>query len=261
MKLNTEEIDLEAKFAVLDTELSPTINMNHLFSRFYNNAYEQQRIQNLTNILMEDLIYQANEKGLNDSFFLHIAPNNGISNGKENLKLAVKGDIGTTDIQFMIKGAVKESGLLVLLNKHIFNKKGYYPFGEKFNARIAPKSFKELITLCVRKIKKKDMPCIVGVGDTVTSNKCTKTGIWLRGGSDRGFLTLIKELGKEYGIDNKVIIVDSSHGEVYRPSLKNGNRKGISDPEDNLKFDLVIEGGPDSYIKWFNELAIMRKGP
>ena len=34
---------------------------------------------------------------------------------------------------------------------------------------------------------------IVGVGDTVTSIKDTQTNSWLRGGSDRGFLTLIQK--------------------------------------------------------------------
>ena len=37
----------------------------------------------------------------------------------------------------MISGAVKEAGLLVLLNKYIYSTSGNYPFGETFNARIA----------------------------------------------------------------------------------------------------------------------------
>ena len=46
------------------------------------------------------------------------------------------------------------------------------------------------------------MPTIIGVGDTITSNKDKKSNQILRGGSDRGFLTLIQNLGKKYRKEN-----------------------------------------------------------
>ena len=82
---------------------------------------------------------------------------------------------------------------------------------------------------------------------------------WLRGGSDRGFLTLIQELGKEYSKKNKVILVDSSGGEVDRPSLSNHLLKGISDLEDPLKFNTYFKDGPKGYVSWFNKMAEERR--
>ena len=82
--------------------------------------------------------------------------------------------------------------------------------------------------------------------------------IYLRGGSDRSFLEFIQILGNEFGINNKIIFVDSSSGEVERPSTKKTGLKGISDLYDNLKFDLVFQNGPKEYISWFIELANKR---
>ena len=76
-----------------------------------------------------------------------------------------------TDIQLLIKGAVKDSGVLFLLNKFIADKTGKAPFGSNFNFRDSPNSVTEKIDLCKRTIQKEDMPLIVGVGDTVTSKK------------------------------------------------------------------------------------------
>ena len=207
---------------------------------------------------MEILISQAKQENLTNSFFLHIAPNLGISEGKEIIKYSVKGDVGTTDIQFMIKGAIKEAGLLVLINKFIGNKYGSYPFGENFNVREAPLSQDALIALCKKKINPKEMPLIIGIGDTVTSNPCQSGSSWLRGGSDRGFLTLIQELGKIFNQNNKVILVDSSGGEVDRPSLNSEDLEGISDREDKLKFNYLVKGGPKEYIDWFTYIANKR---
>ena len=79
-----------------------------------------------------------------------------------------------------------------------------------------------------------------------------------RGGSDRSFLELIQMLGNEFGIKNKIIFVDSSSGEVERPSTKKPGLTRISDVYDNLKFDLVFKNGPKEYISWFIELASKR---
>ena len=116
----------------------------------------------------------------------------------------------------------------------------------------------EKIDLCKRTIQKEDMPLIVGVGDTVTSKKNNYEESYQRGGSDRSFLELIQILGKEFGVKNKIIFVDSSSGEVERPSTKKTGLTGISDVYDNLKFDLVFKNGPKEYISWFIELASKR---
>ena len=99
------------------------------------------------------------------------------------------------------------------------------------------------------------MPQLVGVGDTVTSTESASGDGWLRGGSDRGFLTLLQELGRSFQRPNRVVIVDSSGGEIDRPSLADDSLAGISDPEDPLQFDVCIPGGPDQYVDWFVDLA------
>ena len=94
------------------------------------------------------------------------------------------------------------------------------------------------------------MPTIIGVGDTITSQKISHKS-YSRGGSDRSFLELIQLLGKEFRSNNKIIFVDSSSGEVYRPSTKKSGFEGIIDEEDNLKFDMVFQNGPKEYVEWF----------
>ena len=133
-----------------------------------------------------------------DSFFLHISPNLGTINHAELIKESSKNDIGSTDIQLLLNGAVKDSGVLCLLNKFIGTKKGYKPFGENFNFRDAPKLIDDKINFCKKYIKHEDMPIIIGVGDTVTSKKLNENSSYLRGGSDRSFLEFIQLLGKEY---------------------------------------------------------------
>ncbi len=254
-----QEIVNLSNSAILATRFSPTININRIFNIIPQDIELQREIQLSINVIMENIMEIAKEKGLKDSFYLHIAPNLGKINNKERIKFSTQGDIGTTDIQFMLSGAVKEAGLLVLINKYIQIKFGRAPFGDNFNARIAPNSIKGLITLCQEKITEKEMPLLIGVGDTVTSNKSSDGKEWLRGGSDRGFLTLIQELGKIYNLQNKVVLVDSSSGEVDRPTLSNKDLEGISDLEDPLKFNTFFRKGPESYINWFNKLAEERE--
>jgi len=55
------------------------------------------------------------------------------------------------------------------------------------------------------------------------------------------------------------VLVDSSGGEVDRPSLADGSLAGISDPEDPLRFDVCVPGGPEAYVNWFKTLASARK--
>jgi len=182
-------------------------------------------------------------------------PNLGLKEGREIMKYSTQKEFGTTDIQFIINGAIKEAGLLLILNKYILNKTGIYPFGENFNVRNAPKTLNQLVKLCKDKIPIDQMPMLIGVGDTVTSEKDNKSKSWLRGGSDRGFLTLIQVLGELYKKDNQVIFVNSSNDQVCRPKIIGSDMTGISDPSDALSFNMIINDGPEEYIEWFKQLA------
>ena len=73
--------------------------------------------------------------------------------------------------------------------------KGYSPFGKDFNTRESSYSIKDMVSLCINRVPKKDMPLMVGVGDTVTSSYVDLKSGYMRGGSDRSFLTLIQEIG------------------------------------------------------------------
>ena len=201
-----------------------------------------------------EIIYKAKAQGLENSFFLHISPNLGSKDGNEIIKLSSVNDIGSTDIQLLIKGAVKDSGVLFLLNKFIYDSTGIAPFGRNFNFRDSPKSLIEKVNFCKKYIKPEDMPTIIGIGDTVTSQKIPNNG-YSRGGSDRSFLEFIQLLGKEFESNNKIIFVDSSSGEVYRPSTKISGLEGISDDDDNLKFDMIFQNGPKEYLNWFIKFA------
>ena len=205
--------------------------------------------------IMNNILEDSRSYGLDKSFYLHLMPNLGIKDGREIMKYSTQKEFGTTDIQFIIKGAIKEAGLLLLLNKYIANKSGVYPFGENFNVRNAPKTHNKLIELCKDKIPINQMPLLIGVGDTVTSVKDNKNNSWLRGGSDRGFLTLIQKLGKSYKKENQVIFVNSSNDQVLRPSINGNDMTGISDANDDLKFNMIINDGPKEYIEWFKQLA------
>jgi glucosylglycerol 3-phosphatase len=257
-ELSKEDINFHAVKSICETRFSPTINFNSLFDLVKKDSDKRKLIQISFEKMMNEIILKAETEGLKNSFFLHISPNLGSKNGKETIKLSSEDDIGSTDIQLLIKGAVKDSGVLFLLNKFISNKTGKAPFGSNFNFRNSPNSIKEKIDLCKRTIKVEDMPLIVGVGDTVTSKKNNGEKSFLRGGSDRSFLEFIQILGKEFGINNKIIFVDSSSGEVERPSTKKTGLIGISDIHDNLKFDIVFKNGPKEYIRWFIELASKR---
>ena len=114
----------------------------------------------------------------------------------------------------------------------------------------------ELIT---NNIHEKYMPTLIGVGDTVTSSYDESSHKILRGGSDRGFLTLISMLNSYYGKHNKVILVNSSGGEVNRPNISLDNLNGVSDVDDPLNIDYVFKDGPSQYIEWFSYLSKLLK--
>ena len=170
-ELSQEDINFHAVKSICETRFSPTINFNSLFDLVHEDSDKRKLIQISFEKMMNEIILKAESEGLKNSFFLHISPNLGNKNGRETIKLSSQDDIGSTDIQLLIKGAVKDSGVLFLLNKFIEIKTGRAPFGTNFNFRNSPKSFREKIDLCKRSIHIDDMPLIVGVGDTVTSKK------------------------------------------------------------------------------------------
>ncbi len=254
-ELHGQALEEELKLAILDTQVSPTINLNSLFSRIKGDVSRQKQLQTMLSDLMDCLMTAATTAGLPQSFFLHVAPNLGQdASGQERIKSAVHGDVGTTDIQFMLKGAIKEVGLLVLINRHIAKKTGTAPLGDTFNVRTAPHDHQALLDLCHQHIQRDAIPMLVGVGDTVTSTPCPLGDGWLRGGSDRGFLTLLQQLGASYERPSRVVLVDSSHGEIDRPNLSDSKLSGISDPDDPLRFDCLVKGGPEEYVDWFKTL-------
>ena len=147
----------------------------------------------------------------------------------------------------------------MLINQHIARRHGDFPLGEDFNVRTAPRDHGALLQLARERLPMERLPLLVGVGDTVTSNPAADGSGWLRGGSDRGFLTLLQDLGRWSGRSNRVVLVDSSHGEVDRPSLADRHLRGISDPEDPLTLDVLMPGGPAEYVNWFQALAQRRR--
>ncbi len=241
--------------AICDTRFTPTLNFNEIFNYVKNDFKKVKGLQLIMEKIMNKLLEQARNYGLENSFHLHMMPNLGLKEGREIMKYATQNEFGTTDIQFIINGAIKEAGLLLILNKYISSKTGSYPFGERFNVRNAPKKLSQLVELCIDKIPSNQMPLLIGVGDTVTSEKDNTSNSWLRGGSDRGFLTLIQKLGESYKKENQVIFVNSSNDQVLRPRVQGSDMSGISDPNDYLKFNMIINDGPEEYIEWFKQLA------
>ncbi len=256
-KMDDNLINFHMKKSICDTRFSPTINFNSLFEISENNL-KKIKIQRYFQKMMNEIISIGESEGLRNSFFLHISPNLGTKNGVEILKESKKNDIGSTDIQLLLKGAQKDAGVLFLLNKFIGDRKGKKPFGENFNFKDAPIEKNEKIAFCKKYIQPKDMPLIIGVGDTITSNQIKKSNSFSRGGSDRSFLEFIQLLGYEFGIKNNIIFVDSSYGEVFRPSTKETGLKGITDKYDSLKFDIIFQDGPEEYINWFTKIAHKR---
>ena len=256
--MEQKTIEYHASISICDTKFSPTINFNSLFEIIGSDWEKRVILQKELHIMMNEIINICESENLSNSFFLHISPNLGTVNDKEIIKYSTQNDIGSTDIQFLLKGAVKDSGVLFLLNKFIGKKTGIKPFGENFNFRDSPKTLKDKVAFCKKYIQEKDMPLIIGIGDTITSQKNSRGKSYSRGGSDRSFLELIQSLGKEYSNENVIIFVDSSSGEVFRPSTKKTGLQGITDKEDYLKFDFIFQNGPTEYIKWFIEIANQR---
>ncbi len=266
---NTLEICIQS--AVLDNKASPTANLNAFYERLSDRIDIYAALQKRLQTLVEELISEANAQGLNDSFFVHYAPNLGRNDrGLEILRPAKEGDSGTTDFQFMLRGAIKEAGVLALLNRYYFHRTGTYPLGEDFSVRQAPKTHSELLQLVADNFDAEIMPIIIGVGDTVNSTAQLEGDrlVVRRGGSDRNFLQLIQDIDKTFNKGNIVVYIDSSDGEVKnRKPLKLGTDpetqttivlEGPGDPkdtEDPLILNVVFPGGYQDYTTVFQAAA------
>lgn len=247
---------------ILPNLVSPTLNINSLHCHFGENWTMTRALQERLQGWMDELMQDAQEARLGGCFFVHLAPNLGRSAGRELLQLASARGVGTTDFQLMLRGAIKEAGLLVLLNRYVETITGHAPLGRAFNVRQAPRDTTSLLFLARKRFDPHWIPRLVGVGDTVTSEPpgTASSGQYLRGGSDRGFLTLIQELGRIFGKPNEVLLVDSSDGEVERPSFANNPElHGISDSQDPLRLTATFPGGHREYIQFFIALARRRQ--
>lgn len=278
--LTTSQIDELIQATVLDNPVSPTVNINNFYEVLREQEGSYRQLQQAIQGLMEQLLQQAQQKGLENSFFVHYAPNLGRdAQGEERIELAQGQNSGTTDFQFMLRGAIKEVGVLVILNHYYYGQTGTYPLGKDFNARQAPSSQPELLDLIKDNFAPEIMPTMVGVGDTVTSKVEESNGQlqFCRGGSDRGFLELIQAIGREFQTDNVTVYVDSSHGEVKnRKPLKleswTNDDNGVpqtkwrviegpgdhQDTEDPLRLNVVFPGGYQQYIDFFQTAASRR---
>ena len=278
--LSPEQITEYIQATVLDNQVSPTANLNVFHDALLQRPEIYIELQKTMQKLTNQLLQEAEAMGLTNSFFVHYAPNLGRDDsGKEILQLANESSSGTTDFQFMLRGAIKEVGVLVILNYYYYLRTGNYPLGADFNVRQAPHNQQELIALVAGNFDLKLMPTIIGVGDTVTSKEVVNFGQsqFQRGGSDRGFLELIQALGQEFKRGNIVVYVDSSGGELKnRKPLKlenftinNGGTihqeqrviEGPGDPRDNsdpLTLNVVFPEGYQQYIETFTTAANLR---
>ena len=265
-----EQLEEYIQATVLDNKVSPTANLNVFHEMFQDRPELYAQLQQKMKAFTDKLLEEAQQQGLGDSFFIHYAPNLGRdAAGIEVLQPAKGKDSGTTDFQFMLRGAIKEVGVLVILNHYYYLQTGEYPLGMNFNAREAPQKQADLLQLAKDNFDPNIIPTIVGAGDTVTSKAVKVNGKteYKRGGSDRGFLELVQALGKEFNTDNAVIYVDSSGGELKnRQALKidrsNPNQLKVlqgpgdeGDTEDPLTLNFVFPNGHWEYIDFFCSVA------
>ncbi|MCB1896603.1 MAG: glucosylglycerol 3-phosphatase [Zoogloeaceae bacterium] len=259
-RLASSQVAALAHAAVLDNRVSPTVNINVVFEALAGREARYRDLQRALQAFMTELLDEAAGQGLRDAFFVHLAPNHGRVGDVERLAPASDGLAGTTDFQFMLSGAIKEAGVLDLLNRHYARHTGRHPLGADFNVRTAPRVHDALLDLAEAAFERRHMPPIVGVGDTVTSS-IDADGRRARGGSDRGFLHLVQELGRRFGTDNAVLLVDSGGGEVRRPVLARDPgagrllAEGITDADDPLRLNFVFPGGHRQYVDFLIALA------
>ncbi|MEC4806124.1 MAG: glucosylglycerol 3-phosphatase [Jaaginema sp. PMC 1079.18] len=271
--LDPETLNRCIESSVLDNIASPTANLNTFYEVLASHHIGTYRnLQLNIQAFTTELLHDAERQGLGDSFFVHYAPNLGRNAEEHEVLLpASDNDSGTTDFQFMLGGAIKEAGVLALLNRYYYHRTGTYPLGEDFSVRQAPKSHAELLDLVENNFDPAQMPLIVGVGDTVNSYVDNRNGELeiRRGGSDRNFLHLIQEIGKITHTGNIVVYIDSSGGEVKnRKPLKLSHNEpstvleGPGDPRDTsdpLVLNVAFPGGYQEYTDFFIAIASRKK--
>ncbi len=274
-KYGLTQIQLEKciNATVLDNKVSPTANLNVFHEALIDQPELYADLQLEIKTFTDRLLQEARQQGLSDSFFVHYAPNLGRDEqGREIMQPSQGQDSGTTDFQFMLQGAVKEAGVLAILNHYYYLQTEEYPLGKDFNVRKAPSKQQDLLQLVKDKFAPAIMPTILGVGDTVTSKAVKHNGQieFKRGGSDRGFLELVQHIGQEFNTDNAIAYVDSSGGEVKnRQALELDRRdtrnikviKGpgdARDTEDPLTLNFVFPDGHQQYIDFFCWMAKCR---
>ncbi|MGB5914757.1 MAG: glucosylglycerol 3-phosphatase [Phormidesmis sp.] len=259
------QLDAYIAASILDNIASPTVNLNSLYPGFEGDNEAFVALQAAMRSHLESLLHKSIEQGLQDSFFIHYAPNLGRdADGKERVWFGSGQDSGTTDFQFMLRGAIKEAGVLALLNRYYFKRTGTYPLGEDFSARQAPHALEALVELAESAFDPAQMPLIVGVGDTVTSQP-QADGV-KRGGSDRNFLQLIQSLNAVFNTGNLTVYVDSSGGELknrqpLQLAEENGVKrvvKGPGDADDPLRLNVAFPGGHEQYAQVFMAAAQAR---
>lgn len=248
--------------ATLENMASPSANLNSLYPLLAEDTETYVALQKTLKAMFEGLLEKAIAQGLEDSFFIHYAPNLGREeSGKEIVWFGDGQQSGTTDFQFMLRGAIKEAGVLALLNHYTFQRTGQHPLGETFNARQASSDLETLVSRVIDAFDPALMPTIVGVGDTVTSQQ--QGDRVKRGGSDRNFLQLIQALNQPFEKGNLTVYVDSSGGELdNRVPLalaeKNGVTqviKGPGDAQDPLRLNVAFPGGYKQYCQVFETAA------
>ena len=271
--LDSETLKHCIQAAILDNKVSPTVNLNVFHEKLSHCPGVYQALQQAIAQLTTDLLGEAEKQGLKNDFFIHFAPNLGQdAQGNEIIQLAQDHDSGTTDFQFMLKGARKEVGILFLLNQYYGHHRGHFPLGKEFHVLNAPQSHRELLAVIQENFEPESMPLMVGVGDTVTSRGEPVNGElrFFRGGSDRGFLQLIQRIGEAFNRPNLTVYVDSSAGEVKnRKPIKVESRNGQDvvtegptddrDRHDPLRLNVVLPGGHGQYIEIFKHAAAQRQ--
>ena len=272
LSLEADDLERCIQSSALTNVASPTANLNTFHAAIGGDHGIYVALQQAMQSLMATLLSEAAEQGLADSFFVHYAPNHGRDEqGKEVIWLSTGDESGTTDFQFMLRGAIKEAGVLALLNRYYADQTGTYPLGDDFSVRTAPHDHQALIELVKDRFDPAAMPLIVGVGDTVTSKVMTVAGerVAKRGGSDRNFLHLVQDIGRSFNIGNLVTYIDSSDGELKnRKALKLRQDEGRltvvegpGDPEDTtdpLDLNVVFPKGYQQYCAAFIAAAQQR---
>ncbi|WP_346291083.1 glucosylglycerol 3-phosphatase [Sphaerothrix gracilis] len=271
--LTPGQLDFCIEASALDNKASPTANLNTFYEALGNGHEIYVALQHEMQALMDDLLAEATQQGLGDSFFVHYAPNLGRdASGKEIVWFSQGDESGTTDFQFMLRGAVKEAGVVAILNRYYYQRTGSYPLGPDFNSRQAPHEHLALVKLVKDNFDPAHMPLIVGVGDTVTSKMVEEDGQLQakRGGSDRNFLQLIQDINAFFDQGNLVVYIDSSGGELKnRKALQlaevDGELKVIEGPcdprdtSDPLVLNVVFPGGYRQYCAAFSTAAQRRQ--